>query len=117
VIGGRLRSDANAWSTLVTWGETATGDGQPITFGVADTATPDSADVAGQDWAVSNMAENVVWGIACGGDDCATSWDAEAVLGTESGDTVVWGMNDMDTVVWGMSCVETDCRPVLWGDR
>jgi hypothetical protein len=64
----------------------------------------------------------VVWGSACGGDDCPGDWDlgeAEAstvVWGTDDNETVVWGTDDGDgdTVVWGTSCTDPSCEPVLW---
>jgi len=119
VAGGRLRADANAWSPAVTWGAATTPEGDTIAWGVTDAVDAASTDVTiERAWVNSTMNENVVWGMTCGGDDCSSAWDNDDVLGADTGDTVVWGMNDaMDTVVWGMNCSLTDCDPVIWGSR
>ena len=73
VTGGFIEPLANAWSTTVAWGASYEADG-----------------------------DNVVWGTACGGDDCFN-----VVWGTaDDGDNVVWGTADEgegDNVVWGTS--------------
>jgi hypothetical protein len=69
----------------------------------------------------------MVWGPACGGDDCTGTWSGTVVWGTtdegdtvvwgtaDEGDTVVWGTADEgDTVVWGTSCTDPACEPTIW---
>ena len=109
--GGALTRDASAWSTSVTWGDTATAAGMPVAWGVTE-----GGDVE-REWNVGAAVDNVVWGLTCGGSDCSGTWSSDAVLGTDTGDTVVWGMDELDTVVWGMNCLETKCTPVIWSDR
>jgi serine protease AprX len=130
VQGGRLRSDANAWSTSVAWGAATTPDGQTIQWGVIESADSleTTATITERPWSASDISDNVVWGMQCGGDDCEVPWDGQAVLATnfdtvvwgmnQFGDTVVWGMNEYgNTVVWGMSCSTTNCEPVIWSTR
>jgi hypothetical protein len=79
---------------------------------------------------------NVVWGMACGGNDCEGSWpgppgesppggdtvwgttdsDETLVWGTgDDNDTLVWGTtDDNDTLVWGTTCEDPSCNPVIW---
>jgi serine protease AprX len=133
VAGGRLRADANAWPTSVTWGDITTDDGTAIEWGVKEatvTSVVDSVETVVSPWSVSSESRNVVWGVTCGGDDCDGPWNPQAVSGASSFDetvvwgmdigdeTVVWGMDfGGDTVVWGMSCVETLCEPIIWSER
>ena len=91
----RLSPDASTWSTGVTWGVGPRPQG--------------------------DFVQNVVWGSACGGDDCQRPWTVEAandddsvVWGTNDADSVVWGTSDDDSVVWGTSCGDPACEPVMW---
>ena len=114
VSGGRLTPDANAWPAHVEWGARDAA-GQTVEWGVmcATTACED-ASPSGERWTLSSSssgADNVVWGSACGGDDCHGSWTAGAA---NDDDSVVWGTNDDDSVVWGTSCGDASCEPVVW---
>ena len=66
-------------------------------------------------WRNTTFDQNVVWGSACGGNDCQTAWSTDMMFGSGAGsETVVWGMTDGDTVVWGMNCTSASCAPVIW---
>jgi serine protease AprX len=129
IAGGRLTADANAWSIDVTWGDTTTRGGEPVTWGVSCSSV--SCDTTSGAWRWEDgSSPNVVWGSQCGGADCHTAWSARdlsatsdddddtVVWGTndDEGDTVVWGTSDDegDTVVWGTSCSDSSCSPVIW---
>ena len=140
VHGGRLTGDANAWATSLTWGAPAAA-GHAVVWGML-CASAACDDVTADPWqtacvddgcaaiAWAGDAQNAVWGVACGGGDCAVPWSIVAsggavwttgdggdtvVWGTNSdGDTVVWGTSDGDTVVWGTSCGEPQCQAVVW---
>jgi hypothetical protein len=141
VSGGRLTADANAWSTGVRWGAATAFAGQTLEWGVLCERRRCDEDVnGGEPWRATCLDEacttttadpaqvtNVVWGLACGGADCARPWD---ILSTsDDGDTVVWGTaddadtvvwgttDDDDTVVWGTSCGDPACQPLVWGAR
>jgi hypothetical protein len=125
VHGGRLTASANAWTSDLVWGAAATTGGQTIRWGVV--CVNASCDWT-KTWRWQNGAyANVVWGTACGGDDCSTAWSPGTVSTTsEDGDTVVWGtsddgdtvvwgtLEDGDTVVWGTACSDPSCEPVIW---
>ena len=112
--GGWLTATANAWSPAVIWGA-AKILGQRVSWGLLDTLAT---------WNTGALSRNVVWGAACGGNDCSGPWYASAV--NEDGDTVVWGTgddadtvvwgtgDDGDTVVWGTGCDDPSCEPVIW---
>jgi serine protease AprX len=106
--GGRLAAGASAWPADVTWGADTTPDGRAPSFGPS--------------WRKSS--HNVVWGKACGGDDCEGQWSVEAasnddsvVWGTTDQDSVVWGTHDDDSVVWGTNCGDPTCEPLIWKSR
>lgn len=125
VRGGRFTPNASAWSLAVTWGDTASASGLPVTWGTK----------SGEPWQAVDLilTRNVVWGILCGGLDCPVPWNARTMSATADGegetvvwgtsdgeaDTVVWGTSDGegDTVVWGTGCVDPSCEPVRWNDR
>jgi serine protease AprX len=130
--GGRLATDANAWSTTVAWGAWNTASGQTVEWGViCPTANCDTGGGTWSRWGTTASAENVVWGTRCGGADCdpsspptmtsiAPSSAGDGVVwGTGVGDGVVWGTSgaDGDGVVWGTSCTDPSCQPVIWGRR
>jgi hypothetical protein len=103
---GRLASHANAWSTDLMWSAPTTPSGQNVEWGAL--------------WRATRM-RNVVWGAACGGDDCDRPWsidganaDDSVVWGTSDADSVVWGTSDDDNVVWGTDCGDPACEPVIW---
>jgi serine protease AprX len=134
---GRLVSSANAWVQDVTWGAPRTPAGENVWWGVSQDQSKDRWGVKCGDAACSvvqwgfGKAQNVVWGTACGGKDCSTTWTAAAstvaadpsaatvvwgsttVWGSTEGDTVVWGSTEGDTVVWGSGCSDPSCD-VLW---
>jgi len=118
VTGGWLTSDANAWSSDITWGRSTTRNGQPIEFGLrcASPTCEDGATV----WTIDPGFRNVVWGSKCGNSNCDGPWIIDVftttvgdtvVWGTAEGDTVVWGTTEGDTVVWGT----TEGDTVVWG--
>jgi serine protease AprX len=128
VEGSRLTSTANAWTSGVTWGQTTTPGGQTVRWGVICVTAECEWT---KSWKWQNAAyQNVVWGTACGSDDCSSGWSASTVSTTsEDGDTVVWGttddgdtvvwgtLDDGDTVVWGTACSDPSCEPVIWPGR
>ena len=132
VTGGWLTSDANAWSSDVTWGSSTTRNGQPIEFGLRCAAP--TCEGGATAWTIDPGFRNVVWGSKCGHSDCDGPWIIDVftttvgdtvvwgtaegdtvVWGTTEGDTVVWGTaSDGDTVVWGTSCGDATCMPIIW---
>jgi serine protease AprX len=127
VGGGVLRASANAWGAGVTWGASATAEGDTIVWGTVcgekrcdDTlwSAPEETTIA---WSTSSednivwgatFEDNIVWGTACGGGDCqgvvwGTNCDADScdrvVWSTSTEDNIVWGTNadDEDNIVWG----------------
>lgn len=126
IQGGRLRGDANAWSTDVTWGALTTTGGESVEWGIACATWRCRMSSGIWGWGTAS-AVNIVWGPTCDGADCETAWTSGAVWGTndegdtvvwgteDEGDTVVWGTTDEeDTVVWGTGCTDIDCEPVIW---
>ena len=126
VRGGRLTATVNAWATDVVWGAASTPGGENIEWGVL--CASGVCDATKGPWRAGTApAVNVVWGPACGGEDCSTTWTGEAIWGTsdegdtvvwgtaDEGDTVVWGTaDDGDTVVWGTSCSDPACESTIW---
>jgi serine protease AprX len=136
VRGGRLTAGANAWTTDVRWGATASGGGQSIQWGIV--CGDRSCQTVLGPWRLGQSAAvNVVWGPTCGGADCQMAWTGSVYGTSDEGDTVVWGTSDEgdtvvwgtsdagdtvvwgtsdegDTVVWGTSCTDPDCEPVIW---
>jgi serine protease AprX len=134
IQGGRLTADANAWSTNVTWGAASATVGQNVEWGVICTAvTCDDDEGPWERWGATcanttcsdvtwgeGSSDNVVWGMTCGGANCATPWSVDAAgrgLGTVDGAAVVWGTSTGDAVVWGTSCRDATCEPVSWNDQ
>jgi len=118
--GGRLLASANAWDTGVTWGAPALADGLPIEWGTI-CASEHCESEGWRSWNASHaVARNVVWGLQCGGADCASPWslaaatDESVVWGTSDAESVVWGTSDDESVVWGTSCGDAACVPVVW---
>jgi serine protease AprX len=135
--GGVLLPASNAWSSDLVWGSDATSDGQPITWGIicAEGADCTGGSPSWSDWRTqcsdtscttavwrAEDFDNVVWGSACGGADCAdttwsTAYDDDTVVwgNTYDDDTVVWGNGyDDDTVVWGNNCTDAGCEAASW---
>jgi serine protease AprX len=113
VSGGRLHADASAWSANVTWGAATAPNGQAVEWGVVPSGDPWNQE--------TGASENIVWGSACGGDDCQGPWTVEGTAGDDDdsvvwGTTVVWGtaIDDDDSVVWGTDCSDPSCEPVMW---
>jgi serine protease AprX len=143
VWGGVLTPDANAWFSETQWGAKTTPAGADIEWG----AIPAGSDGSTATWRVWSVhcidftcssadwgpSENVVWGSACGGNDCQTGpltvdvgsllsgatvsqtivWgtsDADATVWATNGQTIVWGTSDGDTIVWG-----TSGQTIVWG--
>ena len=108
--------DASTWSGHVIWGNRML-EGPAVT----PATVPWAAGVVWGDPSLAGLAglRNVVWGLFCGGFDCATAWDNHIVTTTSDGEaeTVVWGTGDGEgeTVVWGTSCADASCQPVVWG--
>ena len=126
VSGGRLTSGANAFAADTAWGAETTPGSQPVEFGVICISTPcEEPGATWEPWNGSNgNVENVVWGSACGGDNCSGPWTVDGVNDDDSvvwgtsvvwGSSVVWGTSDDDdSVVWGTSCTDPSCEPVIW---
>jgi serine protease AprX len=149
VRGGVPLPGASAWAVGLTWGASESPAGEPIAWGaeslenivwglVDDNIVWSLLDQnivwSLQDnivwslvaenivWSLHN-AENIVWGMDCGGGNCANVvWGQRAADGTlwgtvdpgerivwPTGDNIVWGML-ADNIVWGLSAVE----PKLW---
>ncbi len=121
--GGRFTNDANAWPANVRWGA-LTVNGKATYFGVLCGSGSDCTQTDGNGkWRIDRGAwRNVVWGAACAGADCTTTWSLDAVAPTvDGGETVVWGTDGGETVVWGTVSGETvvwgtgDGETVVWG--
>jgi serine protease AprX len=119
VRGGDLAAGANAWSSTVTWGSSSLPGGAPVQWGLRGDGTPWGISCA--DATCSSVAwqgaRNVVWGAACGGDDCATAWTPSgagaAITSASENEIVVWGStDDNQIVVWGSA---DDNQIVVWG--
>jgi serine protease AprX len=139
IANGTLTADAAAWASDVMWGGRLTTAGHTIRWGftcandVCDESQPpivwentcSDADCGTVVWDRGRSA-NVVWGTACGGNDCDGSWSGPpgespppgsyTVWGTsDDGDTLVWGTHDdNETLVWGTTCEDPGCNPVIW---
>ena len=140
VWGGVLTPDANAWLSAIQWGDRRTSTGADVVWGQISADSNGSTATEGP-WSVHCMnvtcssadwgsSDNVVWGSACGGNDCPTgpptvpgsSFPSDAtvsqtiVWGTSDGETIVWGTNDEgETIVWGtQGCGDPSCDSVLW---
>jgi serine protease AprX len=106
--------DNASWSGRVIWGNRLLTDVSPDMI-------PWSLDTTwGDDVPLAYVRyPNVVWGLLCGGLDCAVPWNNRTVATTsdEDADTVVWGTSDEDgdTVVWGTACTDPSCETVVWG--
>ena len=128
VWGGYLTPDANAWSSLVEWGDTRTAGGNDVAWGLV--GSPDTIGSAGTwtPWSVHCLdlacdsadwghSENVVWGWTCGGADCQPGSPplSGAVIALLSGridpQTIVWGTTTPQTIVWGT----TNGQTIVWG--
>jgi serine protease AprX len=114
VGGGLLSAPANAWRLDVTWGAQATPRGERVAWGVACDAGAAGCETivwqacAGHESTCAEAAGpttalNVVWGTACGGNDCPSA---------------VWGTADTrNDVVWATNCeagADTSCAPPAW---
>jgi hypothetical protein len=148
IRGGYLTADASAWRPHVTWGQDAIDHG-PVRWGLVR-STGLLSTTGWEPWTTKcadpsctlvlwdgASSENVVWGNACGGADCANAgvWTSTSsdpttaaasdgdtiVWGTYDGDTIVWGTYDQDTIVWGTHDNETivwgtyDQETIVWG--
>jgi serine protease AprX len=124
VWGGVLTPSANAWAATVQWGDERTPEGADVTWGEIP-AGSDGSTPSPQPWSVHcidftcssadwGASENVVWGSACGGNDCQTgplTVDVSSLLsGATVSQTIVWGTNDPDTTVWS-----TGGQTIVWG--
>lgn len=84
--GGLLQTDANAWSTGVTWGASATPSGERVNWGTVCAAADCGGELAAAAdefdtivWGTVEESDNIVWGTACDGADCAdVVWRREA---------------------------------------
>ncbi|HEU4891334.1 MAG TPA: S8 family peptidase [Vicinamibacterales bacterium] len=146
IANGTLVAGTNAWASEVPWGARVTPIGQTIRWGL--TCAIGACDgiqppIVWEDTCIDTdcrtvvwdrgRSVNVVWGMACGGNDCDESWpgppgesppEGYAIWGTsDSGETLVWGTNDdnetlvwgtsddNDTLVWGTTCEDPSCNP------
>ena len=143
VWGGVLTPDANAWFFETQWGAKKTPAGADVVWG-AIPAGGDGSTATWRLWSVHCIdftcssadwgpSENVVWGSACGGNDCQTGpltvnvgslpsgstvsqtivWgtsDPDATVWATNGQTIVWGTSDAATIVWG-----TSGQTIVWG--
>ena len=119
---GVLTSNANAWSTAVTWGALTVkiaGADENIIWGTADgdeniiwgTADGDENIIWGTDgdeniiWGTWDSDENIIWG----------TWDGDEniIWGTDDGDeNIIWGTDDGDeNIIWGTAGDEN----IIWG--
>jgi serine protease AprX len=131
VQGGRLTPEASAWPPSVVWGALRTPSGKAARWGVICTTDCDAEAAQWTAWETSSPSVNVVWGSACGGDDCPAEWSLGAAASSDGvvwgmdNDSVVWGLSDEgvvwglsdDGVVWGLDCPDESCEPVLWASR
>jgi serine protease AprX len=134
ISGGRLTAAATAWSPTVEWGAPRSAVGQTVEWGVicmavvcgTDTGTWNRWRATCADLACSRVtwgdgtSWNVVWGAACGGQDCSTPWTTGSAPGVITGSgqaaTLVWGTSSDETLVWGTSCTDPSCEPVIWSN-
>jgi serine protease AprX len=147
VGGGMIEAHANAWGTNVTWGTESTDEGDTVVWGTTcptteecDTVVWGTGDASGGPavWGTGTdqggtvvWGSNVVWGTACGGDDCqGVIWGAECDPQNptpEECDNVVWGTStcdqnpdqseECDNVVWGTSAEDAEEDNVVWGTK
>jgi subtilisin family serine protease len=129
VWGGVLTPDANAWLSGIQWGDKRTPAGADVVWGEIPAAS-DGSTATGGPWSVHCLdstcssadwgpSDNVVWGSACGGEDCPAGPLTVAIGGLLSGatesQTIVWGTTDGQTIVWGtQGCDDQSCDSVLW---
>ena len=151
VWGGVLTPEANAWQSGIQWGDRRTSAGADVVWGQIPAGSNGSTATGGP-WSVHctdltcssadwGSSANVVWGSACGGNDCPTGPGAvpissllsdptvaqTVVWGTQDGETIVWGTNDGgETIVWGTNdggetivwgtqgCGDPSCGSVVW---
>jgi serine protease AprX len=150
IANGTLIVDSNTWASDVIWGARITTTGQTIRWGLTcaigacDGIQPPivwedtciDADCRTVIWD-RGRSVNVVWGLACGGDDCNGPWPGPpgegppagsySIWGTsDDGETLVWGTtddnetlvwgttDDNDTLVWGTTCEDPSCNPAIW---
>jgi serine protease AprX len=134
--GGALTQAATAWRTDVMWGSVNAPDGSAVSWGThckSDGAAAaaagcelaewvDTIGAAGAAAGQTSGADNVVWGMECGGADCANQvWGAAAAgerddvawASTRAGDDddVVWesnALNGGDDLVWPPDGVVSD---------
>jgi serine protease AprX len=129
VQDGWVTPDANGWQTTVRWGAARTPASDDVEWGVICSTFDCSSPDAWNSWETECIdyaclfvswgsgSRNVVWGDACGGQDCPPLTPYVLTLDVANmasdGDTVVWGTtDDGDTVVWGTS---EDGDTVVWG--
>jgi serine protease AprX len=140
--GGVLTPDANAWFSQIQWGDERTSAGADVVWGQIPDG--DGPNATWRPWSVHCLdfmcgtadwgsSENVVWGSACGGNDCQTGplmvglgnllsgptvsqvivWgtaDPPTTVWDTASQTIVWGTNDGDTIVWGSTA-----QTIVWG--
>jgi hypothetical protein len=126
--GGMLHPGANAWRLDVPWGASTTRDGEGIVWGTVCGAAecdslgllepaPMSGGLGHGAWAAScsdpgctttvrgasTVKDNIVWGTACGGQDCPSAVWGTSCDGLDAcADHIVWGTaTDEEGIVWG----------------
>ena len=121
--GGVLRPEANAWRLDVTWGATATGEGDAIVWGTvcaeANACGTIKGSLSDEDnivWGTSSAdsEDNIVWGTTCGGQDCSnTIWGSGCDETQTVCANIVWGTStEEDNIVWGTSSADED--DIVW---
>jgi subtilisin family serine protease len=109
-----VHDDPTPWSRRVIWGNALLGAdalgaaawSNDVVWGADAIRTAASAD-----------AEfNIVWGTACGGDDCAGVVWGTSCSGDADCDNIVWGTSsdqDGDNIVWGTNVLDAS-DDVVW---
>jgi serine protease AprX len=106
---GMIKPQGSAYSLNVTWGASASAEGDNIVWGTV--CASDLCDNIV--WGTAAMeADNIVWGtVAQPGDSVV--WATVRLL-----NNIVWGTSvgtETDNIVWGTACGGDDCANIVWG--
>jgi serine protease AprX len=118
ISGGLLTPTANAWTTSVTWGDTATASGERIAWGTVCGASCENivwGTTAACDPAIDPTCENIVWGTTSACNPVLDPACENIVWGTTSDENIVWGTASNENIVWGTDCGGADCQNIVWG--
>jgi serine protease AprX len=123
IVWGTLCGDEDCenivWGTMdelgenIVWG-TLDAEGENIVWGTMMDLDENIV------WGTVASVKNIVWGTACGGDDCenivwGTAMSLENIVwGTmDDGENIVWGTNfDDENIVWGTAAT---LEEIVWG--